>query len=49
LQASGGLAPGEYGVVLRPVNKAKKFSGNNVAQNLGDGLVFNCVWSLEVQ
>jgi hypothetical protein len=49
LQASGGLAPGEYGVVLRPVNKAKKFSGNNVAQNIGDGLVFNCVWSVEVQ
>lgn len=49
LQASGGLAPGEYGVVLRPVNKAKKFSGNNVAQNVGDGLVFNCVWSFEVQ
>jgi hypothetical protein len=44
-----GLRPGEYGVVLRPVNKAKKFSGNNVAQNLGDGLVFNCVWSFEVQ
>jgi hypothetical protein len=49
LQASGGLAPGEYGLVLRPVNKSKKFSGNNVAQNVGDGLVFNCVWSFEVQ
>jgi hypothetical protein len=49
LQASGGLAPGEYGVVLRPTDKAKKFSGNNVAQNVGDGLVFNCVWSFEVQ
>jgi hypothetical protein len=48
LQATGGLAPGEYGVVLRPVNKAKRFSGNNVAQNVGDGLVFNCVWSFEV-
>jgi hypothetical protein len=49
VQASGGLTPGEYGLVLRPVNKAKKFSGNNVAQNVGDGLVFNCVWSFEVQ
>jgi hypothetical protein len=49
LQANGGLSPGEYGLVLRPVNKAKKFSGNNVAQNVGDGLVFNCVWSFEVQ
>jgi hypothetical protein len=49
LQASGGLAPGEYGVVLRPADKAKKFSGSNLAQNVGDGLVFNCVWSFEVQ
>jgi hypothetical protein len=49
LQASGGLAPGEYGVVLRPVNKTKKFSGSNVSQNVGDGLVFNCVWSFEIQ
>jgi hypothetical protein len=49
LQASSQLALGEYGVVLRPVNKAKKFSGSNVAQNVGDGLVFNCVWSFEVQ
>jgi hypothetical protein len=49
VQASDGLTPGEYGLVLRPVNKAKKFSGNSVAQNFGDGLVFNCVWSFEVQ
>jgi hypothetical protein len=49
LQATGGLAPGEYGVVLRPLNKAKKFSGSSVSQNVGDGLVFNCVWSFEVQ
>jgi|HubBroStandDraft_6_1064221.scaffolds.fasta_scaffold81710_2 hypothetical protein len=49
VQASGGLAPGEYGLVLRPVDKAKKFSGSSVAQNVGDGLVFNCVWSFEVQ
>src|ERR1700676_2753858 len=34
LQASGGLTPGEYGLVLRPVNKAKKFSGSNVSQNV---------------
>jgi hypothetical protein len=49
LQATGGLAPGEYGVVLRPVNKGKKFSGSSVSQNVGDGLIFNCVWSFEVQ
>jgi hypothetical protein len=49
LQPSDELAPGEYGIVLRPVNKEKKFAGSNVSQNLGDGLVFNCVWSFEVK
>jgi|SRR5579872_5787902 len=49
LQATGGLTPGEYGVVVRPVNRSKKFSGSNVSQNVGDGLIFNCVWSFEVQ
>lgn len=49
LQTGSGLAAGEYGVVLRPVNKNKKFSGNSIGQNQGDGLVFNCVWSFEVQ
>jgi hypothetical protein len=49
VQVSGGLTPGEYGLVLRPLNKAKKFSGSSVARNVGDGLVFNCVWSFEVQ
>lgn len=44
-----GLPAGEYGVVLRPINKDKKFAGNNVGQNVGDGLVFNCVWTFEVQ
>ncbi len=45
---SGGLTPGEYGLVLRPVNKAKKFSDSRVVLNVGDGLVFTCVWSFEV-
>lgn len=49
LQASSALAPGEYGVALRPINKDKKFSGSSVSQNTGDGLVFNSVWSFEVQ
>jgi hypothetical protein len=48
LQASSVLAPGEYGVALRPVNKDKKFAGSSVSQNTGDGLVFNSVWSFEV-
>ncbi|HXW55990.1 MAG TPA: hypothetical protein VEJ67_09595 [Candidatus Cybelea sp.] len=49
LQPSAALAAGEYAVVLRPINKDKKFSGNSVAQNTGDGLMFNSVWSFEVQ
>jgi hypothetical protein len=49
LQASSALTPGEYGVALRPINKDKKFSGSSLSQNTGDGLVFNSVWSFEVQ
>lgn len=49
LQVGPGLTAGEYGVVLRPVSRDKKFAGNNVSQNVGDGLVFNCVWTFEVQ
>jgi len=45
---SSTLAPGEYGVVLRPISKDKKFSGASVGQNTGDGLVFNSLWSFEV-
>jgi hypothetical protein len=48
LQAGSALAPGEYGVALRPLNKDKRFSGSSVSQNTGDGLVFNSVWSFEV-
>lgn len=48
LQASSALTPGEYAVVLRPVSKDKKFTGNSIMQNTGDGLVFNSVWSFSV-
>jgi hypothetical protein len=43
------LAPGEYAVVLRPISKAKKFSGTDVAANRGEGMLFNSVWSFEVK
>lgn len=49
VQPSAALAPGEYGVALRPVNKNKKFAGSSIAQNVGDGLIFNSVWAFEVQ
>lgn len=42
------LAAGEYGVVLRPVSKAKNFSGGDVARSQGDGLMFNAVWTFQV-
>lgn len=48
LHATSALAPGEYGVALRPVNKDKKFAGSSVSQNMGDGLVFNSLWSFEI-
>jgi hypothetical protein len=42
------LLPGEYGVVLRPISKNKKFSGGDVARSQGDGLMFNSVWSFQI-
>jgi hypothetical protein len=46
---SAALAGGEYGIVLRPVNKAKKFSGSDISQNQGEGVLFNSVWSFSVK
>jgi hypothetical protein len=49
LQSSSPLGAGEYGIALRPLNKDKKFSGSSVAQNSGDGLMFNSVWAFSVR
>ncbi len=49
VQPAATLAAGEYAVALRPVNKDKKFSGSAIAQNAGDGLIFNSVWAFEIQ
>jgi len=46
---SSPLAAGEYAVVLRPISKAKKFSGADVSANRGDGMLFNSVWSFTVK
>ncbi len=43
------LPQGQYGVVLRPLNRNKKFSGQSVGQNQGDGMLFNSVWAFTVQ
>lgn len=42
------LSPGEYGVVLRPLSKSKKFSGGDIERNQSEGLLFNSVWSFQV-
>lgn len=42
------LAPGEYGLVLRPISRSKKFSGGDVARAQGDGLMFDAVWSFQI-
>jgi len=49
ISPSSPLLPGEYGLVLRPVSKSKKFSGGDVARNQGDGMMFNAVWTFQVQ
>jgi hypothetical protein len=42
------LLPGEYGVVLRPVSKSKKFAGSDIARYQGDGMMFDSVWSFQI-
>jgi hypothetical protein len=39
---------GEYGLVLRPLSRRKKFSGTDVASGQGEGLVFNSAWDFSV-
>lgn len=43
------LSAGQYGVVLRPRSKSKRFSGTDVANNQGEGLVLNSVFSFAVK
>jgi hypothetical protein len=43
------LPVGEYGVVLRPLNKAMKFNGKDVMNGSGAGMVFSSVWSFSIQ
>lgn len=42
------LLPGEYGLVLRPVSKEKKFAGGEVARAQGDGLMFDAIWTFQI-
>jgi len=43
------LSPGQYAVALRPADKSHKFSGEEVAKNQGEGLLFNYAWSFSVK
>jgi len=42
------LAPGEYGLVLRPLIRTKNFSGGDVARAQGDGLMFDAIWTFQI-
>lgn len=46
---SAALSPGQYAVALRPADKSHKFSGEEVAKNHGEGLLFNYAWSFSVK
>jgi hypothetical protein len=48
IAANSELQPGEYGMVLRPVSKGKKFSGGDVARAQGDGLMFDAIWTFQI-
>ena len=48
LQITQPLLAGQYGIALRPLNKDKKYSGTGMAQNVGDGSIFNTVWGFEI-
>jgi len=43
------LGAGEYAIALRPVDKSKKFSGEDVGKNQGEGLLFNYAWPFSVK
>jgi hypothetical protein len=49
LTPAAALQPGQYAIALRPVDKSHKFSGEEVAKNQGEGLLFNYAWSFSVK
>ena len=46
---SAAMTAGDYAVALRPVDKSKKFSGEDVGKNQGEGLLFNYAWPFSVK
>ena len=49
LTPAAAMGPGEYAVALRPVDKSHKFSGEEVAKNQAEGLLFNYAWAFSVR
>ena len=49
LTASSAIGPGEYAVAFRPIDKSKRFAGDDVGRNQGEGLLFNYAWSFSVK
>ncbi|HEY6968964.1 MAG TPA: hypothetical protein VJA94_07165, partial [Candidatus Angelobacter sp.] len=49
VSAAAALEPGEYAIALRPIDKSKKFAGEDVARNRGEGLLFNYAWPFSVR
>jgi len=42
------LEGGEYGVVLRPIQRSKIFSGEDIANRKNSGVLFDTVWSFSL-
>lgn len=49
LTPTAAMAPGEYAVALRPIDKTHKFSGEEVGKNQAEGLLFNYAWAFSVK
>jgi hypothetical protein len=49
ISPSSPLAAGQYGVVLRPRSKSKRFAGTDVANDQGEGLILDSVFSFAVK
>jgi hypothetical protein len=49
LTPTAALQSGQYAIAMRPLDKSHKFSGEQVAKNQGEGLLFNYAWPFSVK
>jgi hypothetical protein len=49
ISPASALSTGQYGVVLRPRSKGKRFAGTDVANGQGEGLVFDSIFPFAVK